>query len=377
MSPGWVGLENELPGRIEAIRTAQVRARTPGIVLRQLFREGSDVKAGQALFQIDDAPYRVALATAQASLARAEANLTQTRAQAERYKPLAEANAVSQQDLVTAVAAQKLAEADVAAAKAAVQGAQINLDYAAVTSPIAGRIGRALVTEGALVGQGESTPLALVQQTDPVLVSFTQPVADVLRLRAAVAAGRFKGTPGSAPVRLVLDDGSVYPMAGKLLFTDLSVDPGTGQITLRAEVPNPKGILLPGMFVRGRIEQAQVDAAILLPQQAVARGPQGDTVKVVASDGALSTREVKLGGAQGSAWVVLSGLTAGEQVMVEGFQKIGGKSVVKPVPWPAALSAAGSGAAGAAPAASAASVSASVGASASASSGAASAASKS
>ncbi len=336
-----VGLLTELPGRTEASRVAQVRARVAGILQRQLFREGSEVKAGQPLFQIDAAPYRATLASAQASLARAEANVMQTKAQAERYKPLVEANAISQQEFVSAVAAQKAAEADVAAARAAIQTAQINLDYASVNSPIAGRIGRALVTEGALVGQGEATQLALVQQIDPMYVNFTQPVADVLRLRAAIASGRLKsaGSTEAATLRIVLDDGSVYGLPARLLFSDLSVDPSSGQITLRAEVPNPKGVLLPGMYVRARLEQAAASAAMLLPQQAVERSSQGDSVKVVNADGSLTVRAVKVSAAKDGQWVVLEGLKAGEQVIVDGFQKLQGKAKFKPVPWAAAAAA--------------------------------------
>ena len=332
---GTVGLMTELPGRTEASRVAQVRARVAGILQAKRFTEGSEVRAGQPLFQIDDAPYRATLASAQAALAKAEANLTQTKAQADRYKPLAEANAISQQDLVSAVAAQKLAEADVAAAKAAIQIAQINVDYAKVTTPISGRIGRALVTEGALVGQGEATQLALVQQTNPMFINFTQSVTDVLRLRAAIANGQLKSAGGSesAQVRIVLEDGSVYPVTGKLLFSDLSVDPSSGQITLRAEIPNPKGVLLPGMYVRAQLQQAEVAGAILLPQQAVLRTGQGDTVKVVAEDGRVSTRPVKVSTGKNGQWVVLDGLKDGEMVVVDGFQKMQGKAPVKPVPW--------------------------------------------
>jgi membrane fusion protein (multidrug efflux system) len=306
-----------------------------GIVQRQQFREGSDVKAGQALFQIDAAPYQATLASAQATLARAQANLMQAQAQATRYKPLLDANAISQQDYVSAVAAQKQAEADVAAGKAAVQTAEINLGYASVNSPIAGRIGRALVTEGALVGQGEATQLALVQQIDPMYVNVTQPVADVLRLRSALANGTLKsaGVSNAVTVRIVLDDGSSYPQAGKLLFSDLSVDPSSGQITLRAEVPNPKGLLLPGMYVRARIEQSAASDAVLLPQAAVQRATQGDSVMVVGTDGVVAVRPVKIGLAKDGQWVVLEGLKAGEQVMVDGFQKLRGKAPVKAVPW--------------------------------------------
>ena len=336
VTQGTVGLMTELPGRTEASRVAQVRARVAGILQRQLFREGSEVKADQPLFEIDATPYRATLASAQASLARAEANLMQAQAQAERYKPLLDANAISQQDYVNAFAAHKQAQADVAIGKAAVQTAQINVGYAAVSSPIAGRIGRALVTEGALVGQGEATPLALVQQIDPMFVNITQPVADVLSLRAAIASGKLKsaGDTATAAVRIVLDDGSLYPLPAKLLFSDLTVDPSSSQITLRAEVPNPKGALLPGMYVRARLEQAAFNAAMLLPQQAVQRSSQGDSVKVVAADGSVSTRAVKVGSAKDEQWVVLEGLQAGEQVVVDGFQKLQGKSPrAKPVPW--------------------------------------------
>lgn len=341
-APGDVGVVTELPGRTEASRIAQVRARAAGIVQRRLFKEGSDVKAGQPLFRLDDAPYRATLAAAQAALARAEANLMQTRAQAERYKPLAEANAVSQQEYVAAQAAFKQSEADVAAAKAALQTAQINLGYTAVAAPISGRIGRAMVTEGALVGQGEATQLAVVQQIDPLYVNFTQSAEEVLRLRAAIASGRYQsaGGPGAVAVSVVMEDGSTYPLRGRLLFSDLSVDPATGQIALRAEVPNPKGALLPGLYVRVRLEQARLPSAILLPQQAVQRGSGGDTVMVVGNDGKVSVRPVKITQGQDRQWVVFEGLAAGEQVVVDGLQKVRPNATVKPVPWQAAASAA-------------------------------------
>lgn len=336
---GSVGVVTELPGRTEASRIAQVRARVAGVVQRRLFNEGSDVKAGQPLFRIDDAPYRAALASAQAAQARAEANLMQTRAQAERYKPLAEANAVSQQEYVAAQAAFKQSEADVASAKAAVQTARINLGYAAVNAPISGRIGRALVTEGALVGQGEVTQLAVIQQIDPLYVNFTQSAAEVLRLRAAIASGRYQAANGAVPVTVTLDDGGLPPQRGKLLFSDLTVDPSSDQITLRAELPNPKSALLPGLYVRVRLEQAQVSSAILLPQQAVQRGSAGDTVMVVDAEGKVAPRPVKVSTGQNRQWVVLDGLAGGEQVVVDGFQKIRPNVPVKPVPWQAAASA--------------------------------------
>lgn len=334
VQPGEVGLLTELPGRLEASRVAQVRARAAGILQKRLFAEGSDVKAGQLLFQIDPAPYAATLQSAQASLARSQANLAQATALLERNKPLVEANAISKQEFLNTVTSQKQAEADVASGKAAVQTAQINLGYASVTAPISGRIGRALVTEGALVGQGEATQLALVQQIDPLYVNVTQPATEVLKLRKAFAAGQYrKAGSAGASVSIVLDDGSVYPRAGRLLFSDLSVDPGSGQITLRAEVPNPDGLLLPGLYVRARLEQAQAESAILLPQQAVTRGPQGDTVMVVDAEGKVAPRPVKLGPAQKGQWVVLDGLKAGEQVMVDGFQKLKPNLPVKPVPW--------------------------------------------
>jgi membrane fusion protein (multidrug efflux system) len=349
VAPHAVGLTTELPGRLEASRVAQVRARAAGILLKRQFKEGADVKAGQPLFQIDSAPYRATRESAQATLARAQANLTQATAQAERFKPLVEANAISKQDFINAVAAQKTAEADVAAAKAAVTTAQINLGYASVLSPIAGRIGRALVTEGALVGQGEATQLAVVQQINPMYVNFTQSTTEVLRLRKAVESGKFKQASGAdaASVRVVLEDGSEYDQPGKLLFSDLTVDATSGQITLRAEVPNPKGLLLPGMYVRVRLEQAQASEGITLPQQAVTRGSTGDSVMVVAPDGKVSPRPVKIGSGQNGQWVVLDGLKTGEQVMVDGFQKLRGGAPVKAVPWQPSASAAGT--AGAAP----------------------------
>ena len=337
VAPRPVGLVTELPGRLEASRVAQVRARVAGIVIKRLFVEGSDVRAGQPLFQIDSASYQATVASAQASLARAQANVTQATAQAERYKPLLEANAISKQDYVNAVAAQKQSEADVASAKAAVQSSQINLGYASVTSPISGRIGRALVTEGALVGQGEATPLALVQQINPMYVNFTQSTTDVLKLRRAIASGKFKSTSGtdSASVRIVLEDGSDYAQPGKLLFSDLSVDPTSGQITLRAEVSNANGVLLPGMYVRVRLEQAEMPTGIVVPQQSVQRGSTGDSVMVVGSDGKVAPRPVKVGAAQGGQWIILEGLAPGEMVMVDGFQKLRGAAPVKPVPWQA------------------------------------------
>ena len=355
VQPGDVALLTELPGRLEASRTAEVRARAAGILQKRLFREGSDVKAGQALFTIDAAPYTAAMQSAQASLSRAQANLVQAKSLADRYKPLLAANAVSQQEYATAVASYKQAEADVAVGRAALQTSRINLNYANVTAPISGRIGRALVTEGALVGQGEATPLAVIQQINPMYVNFTQSAGEVLKLRKAMESGQFKKAVGdnAASVNLVLEDGSTYDQPGRLLFSDLSVDPTTGQITLRAEVPNPKGQLLPGLYVRVQLEQAQATNAITLPQQAVTRSAQGDTVRVVDADGKIESRNITIGSSQGAHWVVLDGLKAGEQVMVDGFQKLQmlpPGTPVKAVPWQAPGTAPAADAAATAPA---------------------------
>jgi len=333
VAPRALDVPTELPGRVEAARVAQVRARVTGIVQKRLFTEGSDVKAGQALFQIDPAPYKAAIDSARASLAKAQANEQQASGLLNRYRPLREANAISQQDFVNATSSAAQATADVAAAKAAVQTAQLNLDYATVTAPISGRIGQALVTEGALVSATEATQLALIQQVDQVYVNFTQPVSDITRLRNAFASGQAKSLGVSIPVRITLDDGSVLPDTGKLLFSDLTVDPTSGQVTVRALVPNRDGALMPGMYVRGRIAQQQVSSAVLLPQQAVQRTTQNDTVMVVGADGKPAVRVVKLGGSENANWIVLEGLKPGEQVIVDGFQKIRPGGTVKPVPW--------------------------------------------
>ena len=352
-TPGNVGLVTELPGRLEATRIAQVRARAAGILQERLFKEGSDVKAGQPLFRIDAAPYTAAAQSAQAGLARAEANAVQAKSLADRYKPLVEANAVSKQEYATAVAAQKTAEADVAVGRASVATAKINLGYAAVTAPISGRIGRSLVTEGALVGQGDATQLAVIQQIDPMYVNFTQSATDVLKLRRAMQDGQFKrvGSTNAASVRVVLEDGTEYALPGKLLFTDLTVDSTSGQVTLRAEVPNPTGDLLPGLYVRVRIEQAQMSNAIAIPQQAVTRTQTGDTVSIVDADGKITKRPVRISAAQDNQWIVLDGLKAGEQVMVDGFQKLQMMppgAPVRAVPWKAPTAAPAASAASAA-----------------------------
>lgn len=326
-----VALQTELPGRVEPVRVAQVRARVNGVVLKRLFTEGSEVKAGQSLFVIDPAPYQAQLQSAQAQLGKAQANLTQAAAQAERYKPLAEAKAVSQQEYVNVVAAQKQAQADVEAARAAVRIASINTGYTRVQAPISGRIGRALVTEGALVSAAEATQLATIQQTSTVYLNINQSASELRALRSSA------GTSAThTPVSVVLDDGSVLPAKGRLLFSDVSVDPTSGQVLLRAEVPNADNFLLPGQYVRVRLSQKTLPAAILVPQQAVKRGEAGDTVTVVGADGKPAPREVKVGGDFEGNWIILEGLKAGERVMVDGFQKLmmmPSGTPVKAVPW--------------------------------------------
>jgi len=334
IAPERLALTTELPGRLEATRIAEVRARAAGIVLRRNFREGSDVKAGEILFRIDPAPLQATYESTQAALAKAEANLTQVTLKAQRYKPLVEANAVSKQDYDDVIALQKQAAADVASAKAARQTASLNLGYATVTSPISGRIGRALVTEGALVGQGEATQLATVQQVDPIYVNLTQSSTDILKLQQAMKSGQLQSVgQGQAKVTLVTEDGRPYPQSGKLLFSDLTVDATTGTVTIRAEFPNPDHNLLPGMYVRAKLEQAVNDQAITVPQQAVTRDMTGATVFVVGADNKVAARTVKADNAQGDKWVVTDGLKTGDKVIVEGFQKIKPGAVVKPVPW--------------------------------------------
>ncbi len=331
ITPGKLALTSELPGRLEAVRTAEVRARVAGIVKERVFREGSDVKAGDVLFRIDPAPFKASYDSAVAAVARAEALRDQTRAQADRAESLIGKQMVSKADYDLAIASAKQAVADVAAAKAAQETARLNLSYATVTAPISGRIGRALVTEGALVGQGEATQLALIQQLSPVYVNFSQSSVDVLKLRQALASGSFKSDAG-AEVSVVLENGEAYPHKGRLLFSDLSVDPGTGSISLRAEIPNPDRLLLPGMYVRVRLEQAVDSNAITVPQRALQRGPQGAFVMIV-KDGVVAVQNVETDIAQGDLWRVSSGLTGGEQVIVEGLQKIHPGAPVKTVPF--------------------------------------------
>ncbi len=306
---------DELPGRIEPVRVAQVRARVAGIVLTRNFEEGADVKAGAVLFQIDPAPFKAALSKAQGDLARTEATLFETQATVKRYESLVEIEAVSRQTFDTARSALQNAAAARKSAQADVETARLDLGYATVRAPISGRIGRAMVTEGALVGQGETTLLATIQQLDPVYTDFTQPVADALQMRAAIQEGRLpKGGEDALSLSV---DGTDYQSTGTLLFTDVAVDRTTGQVSLRARFANPKGVLLPGMYVRVRTPQ-RVDAnAILVPQRAVQRSSDGAArVLVIAQDGTAEARPVKTGAMQDSRWQITEGLKEGEQVII-------------------------------------------------------------
>lgn len=334
LAPRAVALTRELPGRVAPYRVAEVRARVNGIVLKRLFVEGSDVKAGQRLFEIDPAPYRAALASAKAQLARAEANVASARLQAQRYSELVEAHAVSKQEYDNAMASQKASEADVAAGRAAVETAAINLGYTTVTSPVSGRIGRSAVTEGAYVQASQATLLATVQQLDPAYVDVTQSSTELLRLKRDVERGTLEraGKEG-VKVALVLEDGGAYDLPGQLQFSDVTVDPSTGSVVLRALFPNPKGILLPGMFVRARLEQAVNPQALLVPQQAVSRDQKGGaSVLMVGAGGTAELRRIDVGEAVENSWVVTAGLQPGDQVIVDGLQKVRPGVAVKPVP---------------------------------------------
>jgi membrane fusion protein (multidrug efflux system) len=314
----------ELPGRTSAHVVAQVRARVDGIVLKREFQEGSDVKAGQRLYRIDPAPYVAALNSATASLQRAEATLASTTALVGRYKPLAAANAVSKQDYDNAVAAQGQAAADVATGKAAVEMARINLGYTNVVAPIAGRIGPSLVTQGAYVQASAATLLATIQQIDPIYVDLTQSSVAGLQLRRDVATGKLKlNGPGQAKVTLALEDGSQYPVPGALQFTDITVDPATGSVTLRAIFANPASVLLPGMFVRAQIEEGIDANAILVPQVGVTHDPAGHaTALIVGGDNKVALRAIQATRTAGSRWIVDAGLADGDRVIVAGVQKV-------------------------------------------------------
>ncbi|MEK7886447.1 efflux RND transporter periplasmic adaptor subunit, partial [Burkholderia contaminans] len=355
VQPQAVPVFSELPGRTSAFLVAQVRARVDGIVLRREFTEGTDVKAGQRLYKIDPAPYIAALNSAKATLAKAQANLVTQNALVARYKVLVAANAVSKQDYDNAVATQGQAAADVAAGKAAVDTAQINLGYTDVVSPITGRVGISQVTPGAYVQASQATLMSTVQQLDPVYVDLTQSSLEGLKLRQDVQSGRLKTSgPGAAKVSLILEDGKTYSEAGKLQFSDVTVDQATGSVTIRAVFPNPGRVLLPGMFVRARIEEGVNENAFLVPQIGVTHDQKGQAIAmVVNASNKVEPRPLKTTGMQGPNWIVEGGLQAGDHVIVQGGEKVRPGATVKSVPAqlaPAAGAASGA-AATAAPAA--------------------------
>ncbi len=327
----------ELPGRINPVREAQVRARATGILLKRLFEEGSNIKEGQTLFEIDPVPLQTSLASAKASMARTEAALKQAQATVNRYQELVPINAISKQVYDQAVAALGQNEAEQMAARAAIQTAELNLSYAKVTAPISGRISRALVTEGALVSATEATQLAVIRQLDPVYFDFTQSSTELLRLKRALANGTLESVaPGEARVTLMLEDGTVYQHAGKLLFSDIAVDPTTGMITLRAEVPNPENLLMPGMFARAQIIEGVKTNAITIPQRTITRGAAGaSTVLIVNDENKVEARNIEIDRTVGTKVLVVKGLKPGERIIVEGAQKVRPGSVVKPVPFSA------------------------------------------
>ncbi|CUJ98835.1 efflux RND transporter periplasmic adaptor subunit [Achromobacter xylosoxidans] len=323
VAPRAQAIMADLPGRISPVRVAEVRARVAGIVRKRHFEEGSTVKEGDLLFTIEPAPFEAALARAHGALARAEAQVRQAQALVDRYAPLVRIEAVSRQEYDDAAAALQTAKANRVSAQAEVKTAQLDLGYASVRAPISGRIGRGLVTEGSLVGQGESTPMALIQQIDPVYADFRQPINAVLKLREAAEAGHVRAGGALEPAVGLRVDGTGYTARGRLLFSDVSVDPGTGQVLLRAEFPNPDGLLLPGMYVRVSAEQGVDRQAIFVPQRAVMRGPDGQArVLVVSAQGRAQERAVQTGAMQGAQWQVTQGLAAGDQVVVDGAAKI-------------------------------------------------------
>lgn len=326
-----VPLQIELAGRTSAYEVSEVRPQVSGIVRERLFVEGSLARAGQILYRIDSSLYRAAHAQAQADLAKAEAARDAARVRASRLKPLAEIEAVSQQDYTDAAAAAREAEATVAQVRARLETATINLGHTDVPAPITGRIGRSLVTTGALVTANQSQPLATIQRLDPIFVDIQQSSADFLALRRALGRGDL--APSATPVRLTLEDGSTYPEPGTLQFAEAVVDPSTGSVVLRARFPNPGGLLLPGMYVRAQLSQATVLHAVLVPQQSVVRDPRGRaTVMAIGPDDRATPRIVDADRTIGDKWLVRSGLAAGDRVIVEGLGRIRAGQQVKPVP---------------------------------------------
>ncbi|HEZ2059619.1 TPA: multidrug efflux RND transporter periplasmic adaptor subunit MtrC, partial [Neisseria meningitidis] len=332
--PQTVALTVELPGRLESLRTADVRAQVGGIIQKRLFQEGSYVRAGQPLYQIDSSTYEAGLESARAQLATAQATLAKADADLARYKPLVAAEAVSRQEYDAAVTAKRSAEAGVKAAQAAIKSAGINLNRSRITAPISGFIGQSKVSEGTLLNAGDTTVLATIRQTNPMYVNVTQSASEVMKLRRQIAEGKLLAADGVIAVGIKFDDGTVYPEKGRLLFADPTVNESTGQITLRAAVPNDQNILMPGLYVRVLMDQVAVDNAFIVPQQAVTRGAK-DTVMIVNAQGGMEPREVTVAQQQGTNWIVTSGLKDGDKVVVEGISIAGitGAKKVTPKEW--------------------------------------------
>lgn len=347
VQPQKVAITTELPGRTSAFLIAEVRPQVSGIVQKRIFTEGSDVKAGQVLYQIDPATYQAAYASAKAAEARAEATVIPAKLREERYKELVKIKAVSQQDYDNAFAGLKQAEADLASAQAAVETARINLAYTKVTAPISGRIGKSAVTTGALVTANQPTPLATIQQLSSMYVDITQSNTELMRLQQSLASGVLKrGGSSQAKVKLLMENGTPYPVEGNLKFSDVTVDPSTGSVTLRSLFSNPKQILLPGMFVRAVVQEGVNEQAILAPQRAVTRNPQGEAmVMVIGAEEKVEPRIIKVERTVGDSWLVSDGLKPGDRVIMEGIQKARPGTPVKAVPFGSQPQAAPSGAA--------------------------------
>ncbi len=333
LQPEKVAITSELPGRTSAFLVAEVHPQVNGIVQQRLFTEGADVKQGDVLYQIDPRPYQAAYDTAAAALARAEANLPAIRKRAERFKELLAVHAVGQQDYDDASAALKQSEAEVQSLKAGVESARINLGYTRITAPISGRTGKSSVTPGALAAAYQGAAFTTIQQLDQVYVDSPQSSAILLGIQRNLAANRIKGSADSARVKLLLEDGTPYPQTGILKFSDVTVDPSTGSQLLRMVFPNPRHVLLPGMYVRAIVEEGVAEQAILVPQQGVTRDPKGNAIAMVVNpSNKIEQRTLKVDRAIGPKWLVLEGLAAGDRVVVEGLQKIRPGSAVKVVP---------------------------------------------
>lgn len=334
VQPARTDVYAQLPGRVEAIKDAQIRARVSGIVTDINFKQGSEVKEGQLLFTIDPAPYRAVRDQAAAQLKRAQADAQSARLLAQRYAKLIDARAVSRQEYDNAMSASAQAQAAIAAAKATLQSADIDLGYTKVVSPITGRIGKSLVTEGALVSASSATQLATVQQIDRVYVDLTRSTTELAQLRKALSSGVLEQTPGgAAKVHVVLEDGSRYGEDGQLLFSGITVDPTTGQVNLRAEFANKDEILLPGMYVRVQLQQGIDEKALLVPQQAVQRTADGRSNLMLVKDGKVVPSPVTVGPEIDGKYIITSGLAAGDVVIVEGFQKVRPGAGVQGMPW--------------------------------------------